>query len=112
MYAPMPPQLVRVREHIVETWPEVRRITSSKAFKAAVEEMHGDRLTRVPRGFPADHPAAEYLKHRQFLAAREFPAALATDPAFYPTVVNTFKAIVPLVRFLNAPLADRDPERR
>jgi uncharacterized protein (TIGR02453 family) len=105
MYAPQSPQLVKVREHIVETWPEIRRITRSKAFVSRVAALHGDRLTRVPRGFPADHPGAEFLKHRQFLASREFPAELATQDDFYPTLLGTFKAIVPLVRFLNAPLS-------
>jgi uncharacterized protein (TIGR02453 family) len=105
MYAPQSPQLVTVREHIVETWPEIRRITKSKAFVSRVGTLTGDRLTRVPRGFPADHPGAEFLKHRQFLASHEFPADLAVADDFYPTLVSTFTAIVPLVRFLNAPLS-------
>jgi uncharacterized protein (TIGR02453 family) len=105
MYAPQPPQLVQVREHIAETWPEVRRIVKSRTFLTRVGALDGERLTRLPRGFPCDHPAAEYLKHRQFLAGREFPSGFATDENFYPTLLATFKAIVPLVRFLNEPLA-------
>ena len=58
----------------------------------------------MPRGYPKEHPAAEYLKHRNFLAGREFPPDFATSTAFYPTLVQTFKACMPLVRFLNAPL--------
>lgn len=108
MYAPQPPHLVKVREHIVETWPEIRKITRSKAFVNRVGTLHGDRLTRVPRGFPADHPAVEFLKHRQFLASHEFPAELATNTDFYPTLLATFTAILPLVRFLNEPLSNRD----
>jgi uncharacterized protein (TIGR02453 family) len=104
MYAPESPHLVKVREHIVSTWPEIRKITKGKAFVRHVGELHGDRLTRVPRGFPADHPASEYLKHRQFLASHEFPAELAIADNFYPTLLGTFAAIVPLVRFLNEPL--------
>jgi uncharacterized protein (TIGR02453 family) len=105
MYAPQSPQLVRVREHIVDTWPEIRKITTARAFASRVGALHGDRLTRVPRGFPADHPSVEFLKHRQFLASREFPADFATTDAFYATLLATFAAIVPLVRFLNAPLS-------
>ncbi|HEY7501225.1 MAG TPA: DUF2461 domain-containing protein [Vicinamibacterales bacterium] len=113
MYAPLPPQLVRVREHIADTWPDIRRIARSRAFVARVGELDGEKLTRVPRGFAADHPASEYLKHRQFLAGREFPAELATSEDFYPTLVATFKAITPLVRFLNEPLMERpDPGSR
>jgi len=103
MYAPQPPQLVRVREHIAGTWPAIDRITRHKSFRA-VTELDGEKLARVPRGFAADHPAAEYLKHRQFLAGRELPAELAADDDFYPTLLTTFKAIAPLVAFLNAPL--------
>jgi uncharacterized protein (TIGR02453 family) len=107
MYAPLPPQLVRVREHIAGTWPEIDRIARRKSFRA-VTSLDGERLTRVPRGYAADHPAAEYLKHRQFLAGRELPADLAVRDDFYPTLLDTFKAIVPLVAFLNAPLTSRD----
>ena len=90
MYAPPTPQLVRVREHIVDTWPEIRKITTSRAFTNRVGTLGGDRLTRVPRGFAADHPSVDFLKHRQFLAAREFPADFATGDDFYPTLLETF----------------------
>ena len=103
MYSPLPPQLVQVRQHIASTWPQIQRIATGKRF-TSVTALDGEKLTRVPRGFPSDHPAAEYLKHRQFLAGRELPAALAADDDFYPTLVETFRAIVPLVTFLNAPL--------
>ena len=60
----------------------------------------------MPRGYRADHPAAEYLKHCQFYGGAEFPASLAHSREFYPTLIATFKALMPLVRFLNEPLAD------
>jgi len=107
MYAPMPPQLVRVREHIAGTWPEIQRITQRKSF-LTVTTLDGEKLARIPRGFPADHPSGEYLKHRQFLAGREFPVNLAVEDEFYSTLLATFKAIVPLVAFLNRPLTDRE----
>ena len=103
-YAPPPPQLVRIREHISRTHPELHRLTRAAAFRRTVGVLDGDRLTRLPRGFAADDPAADYLKHRNFLAGRELPAAFACSPPFYPTLVATFKAIMPLVRFLNEPL--------
>jgi uncharacterized protein (TIGR02453 family) len=101
MYAPEPQDLLRVRQHIASTWPELQRIVRHRAFKANFTVLDGQRLTRVPRGFATDHEAAEYLKHRQFLAGREFPARLASSADFYPTILATFKAAVPLIRFLN-----------
>ena len=103
-YRPEPPDLVRIREHIAATFPEIRRLTRAAAFRRAVGELEGERLTRVPRGFAKDDPAAEYLKFRYFLAGREFPAEFAASPDFYPTLIATYKAVMPLVRFLNEPL--------
>lgn len=112
MWRPEPFELVRVREHIAETWPEIRTITRARAFRSRFEELSGDTMTRVPRGYPSDHPAAEFLKFRQFYGGAEFPASLAYSREFYSTLVSTFKALMPLVRFLNAPLVKETGGRR
>jgi uncharacterized protein (TIGR02453 family) len=107
MYHPEPPDLHRVRMHIAETWPEVEQTVRAARFRRLLGEVEGDRLTRLPRGFAADHPAADYLKYRRFVAGREFPAAFAHSREFYPTLLATFRALMPLVRFLNQPLMHR-----
>jgi hypothetical protein len=65
----------------------------------------------VPRGYLKDHPAAHYLQYKQFLAGREYPAAFATSPQFYPELLKVFRAAAPVVTFLNAPLRARLAER-
>ena len=112
MWRPEPPELVRIREHIADTWPEIRSIARSASFRRRFEELSGDTMTRVPRGYKSDHPAAPYLRHRQFYGGAEFPAALAHSRELYPTLIATFKALMPLVRFLNEPLvpAERMPD--
>lgn len=107
MWRPEPPELVRLREHIAETWPDIKDITGSRTFRRRFEKLSGDTLTRVPRGYPSDHPAASFLKYRQFYGGAEFPASLAHSREFYPTLIATFKALMPLVRFLNEPLVER-----
>jgi uncharacterized protein (TIGR02453 family) len=104
MYAPQTPQLHAVREHIAVNSRRLRAIVSSPAFRRAVGALEGEQLQRVPRGFPKDHEAAEYLKYRQFLAGCEFPAAFARSPKFYGGLVRVFRHIAPLIRFLNEPL--------
>ena len=74
---------------------------------SAAGRLDGARLARVPRGYRADHPAAEYLRYQQFFAGRQFPADLACSPRFYPTLLRTFRALAPLVTFLNTPLRAR-----
>ena len=108
MWRPEPPDLLRVREHIADTWPEVRTIVTRRPFTRHFGEMGGETLTRVPRGFARDHPAADYLRHVQFTAGREFPATFAHSREFYPTLLEVFKTLMPLVRFLNEPLPGSD----
>jgi uncharacterized protein (TIGR02453 family) len=104
MYSPQPAQLFAVREHIAGHVQQLRAIIESPGFRKQVGELGGDKLTRVPRGFAKDHPAAEFLKHKHFIAGAEFPAAFATDPKFYKTLLAVFRQVTPLARFLNAPL--------
>jgi uncharacterized protein (TIGR02453 family) len=104
MYAPQPPQLQAVREHIAGHAKRLRTIVESPGFRRHVGRLEGEQLQRVPRGFPADHPAAGFLKYRQFLAGRDLPPAVACRPAFYSTLLGVFRQVAPLARFLNEPL--------
>jgi uncharacterized protein (TIGR02453 family) len=112
MWRPEPPELVRLRQHIDETWPEIHDLTRRVAFRKRFGELAGDTMTRVPRGYPSDHPAAAYLKFRQFYGGAEFPASLACSREFYATLLATFKALMPLVRFLNEPLVEASAPSR
>jgi uncharacterized protein (TIGR02453 family) len=104
MYAPETSQLHAVREHIAANVKRLRAIVESPSFRRSVGSLGGERLQRVPRGFAKDHEAAEFLKHRQFLVGREFPAAFACSPRFYAGLLNVFRHVAPLTRFLNEPL--------
>jgi uncharacterized protein (TIGR02453 family) len=112
LWRPDTSQLQLVREHIVDNLREFDRIVKSPRF-TRLGGLQGDTLTRVPRGFAKDHPAAAYLQHRQFMGFREEPAAFATRKDFYQQLKWTLETITPMVRFLNEPLVEAErPERR
>lgn len=100
LYMPEPQALLKIRQRIAETPTAFRTIVESPAV-TRIGGLQGETLTRVPRGFSADHPAAGYLKHKQFLAFREWPPDLATSPRFWPELLSVFRAVAPLVAFLN-----------
>jgi uncharacterized protein (TIGR02453 family) len=106
MYSPPPQALQSVREHISANSKRLRTLVESPAFRREIGALEGERLQRVPRGFPKDHEAAEYLKFRQFLAGREFAPSFATAPRFYDGILGVFRRIAPLMRFLNEPLIE------
>jgi uncharacterized protein (TIGR02453 family) len=107
IYAPQAPELHAIREHLAANFRRFKSIVESAGFRSAFGEVGGDRLQRVPRGFTADHPAAEFLKFRQFLVAREYPATFACDRRFYAELLARFRQMAPLVHFLNEPLLSR-----
>jgi uncharacterized protein (TIGR02453 family) len=107
LYMPGTSELTVIRQHIAAKHPQLERIVESSAFKRVVGSLAGEQLSRVPRGFANDHPAAHYLRFRQFLAGREYPANFAVSPRFYGEVVKVFRQVAPLTRFLNAPLLAR-----
>lgn len=104
LYMPSSADLRLIREHIAEHPTSLRKIVTAKAFRQAVGELTGEQLSTMPRGYAKDHPAAEHLRFKQFLASREFEASFATDDRFYAELLTVFRAVAPLVRFLNTPL--------
>jgi uncharacterized protein (TIGR02453 family) len=102
MYMPSTSDLQAIRNQIATTYPHFHRLVTASTFKKTVGELTGDRLTRVPNGYQKDHPAAHYLQFKQFIGGREYDAALAATPRFYPELLRVFKAVTPLVRFLNS----------
>jgi hypothetical protein len=110
IYMPSASDLQAIREHVAATHPRLHRLVSARAFARAVGELGGERLTRVPRGYMKEHPAARYLQHRQFLAGREYEAPFAASPRFYGELLKVFRAVAPLVRFLNEAIETRRAE--
>jgi uncharacterized protein (TIGR02453 family) len=104
MYAPDTSQLQAERDHIATNIKRFRTIVESPRFRRSFGKLEGERLQRVPRGYPKDHEAAEYLTYRQFLAGKEYPTRFASSPGFYRGIVGVFREVAPLARFLNEPL--------
>ena len=111
LWRPDTSQLHLVREHIAEHHKRLTKIVTSPRMKK-LGGLQGDRMTRVPRGFAKDHPAADYLQHRQFMAFREEDAAFATSKTFYRELRATIETILPLLQFLNEPLVTAQETRR
>ena len=100
-YMPSPADLRAIRASIAQRHRRLHRLLTATEFTRTVGALGGEQLSRVPRGYPKDHPAADYLRHKQFVAGREFPADFATSARFYTELLKVFRAVAPLVEFLN-----------
>jgi uncharacterized protein (TIGR02453 family) len=107
IYMPEPQTLLAIRQHLAERHEEFRKIAAARAVRRLFTAVQGEQLTRVPKGYPCDHPAADLLRMKQYLLYVELPPDLATTPALYTEVVKHFRAMTPFVEFLNAPLREK-----
>jgi uncharacterized protein (TIGR02453 family) len=107
VYMPDPAALLAIRNHIAEHHQALRKILKARAVKELLGEMQGEQLARVPKGFCAEHPAADLLRFKRFILYVELPAGLATTPDFFGEIVKRFRAMQPFLDFLTAPLASR-----
>jgi uncharacterized protein (TIGR02453 family) len=112
IYMPSSNELSAIRAAIAEDRRRFHRVVTAPAFRRAVGELSGEQLTRVPRGYLADHPAADYLRHKQFIGGREYPAEFATSPRFYSELLSVFRGVAPLVMFLNDAIITRSNDAR
>jgi uncharacterized protein (TIGR02453 family) len=104
VYMPMPEHLLAIRTYLAEHHEEFRKIAAARDVRRLFGDVAGDALSRVPKGFPADHPAADLLRMKQFLLFGALEAPLATTPRLYRELVIRFQSMTPFLEFLNRPL--------
>ncbi|MCW2730137.1 MAG: hypothetical protein JWR13_953 [Mycobacterium sp.] len=67
----------------------------------------GDRLKTSPRGYDADHPRIELLRHRSLTVGRDYGfEPIIHTPEFVDAVRADWKAARPLVEWISARLGD------
>jgi uncharacterized protein (TIGR02453 family) len=107
VYMPGSEELRAIRQRIARNHKRFRSIIEAPEFRKLFGQLWGDQLTRPPQGFPKDHPAIELLRYKQFLVDVTRPAELAESPKLLPTLVTSFRAMMPMVRFLNESLKEQ-----
>lgn len=104
VYMPGSAELLAIRRHISANPVAYGAVVSNRTFKRYFGEVTGERLVRPPKGFPPDDPAIETLKQKQFLASENLDPELALSPKLLPELSKRFKALAPLIDYLNQPL--------
>jgi uncharacterized protein (TIGR02453 family) len=105
IYMPSPETLLAVRNHLAEYHKEFEAILKARSVKRLVGDIQGDQLSRTPKGFACDHPAADLLRRKQIYFFTELSPEIATTPDIFNEVVTRFETMTPFIEFLNAPLA-------
>jgi uncharacterized protein (TIGR02453 family) len=104
-YMPEKEQLAAIRQWLLDHHDEFRKLLARPAVRKAFTEFEGNALTRPPKGFPAEHPALDLVKCRQWGLSATLPAEAALDPKLAAMVIRHFKLAAPVVDALNTPIA-------
>jgi uncharacterized protein (TIGR02453 family) len=93
-------ELFKIRTAVATNPKEFFKIVKSKKFIDRFGGLDGERLSRPPKGFAADHEAIEYLKLKSFTVSEEFSQSEAVSADYPGMLAESFKASYPLVVFL------------
>jgi uncharacterized protein (TIGR02453 family) len=103
VWMPPRPALNRIREAIADDPEGFAAIVRTPGFTRRFGGLESEHmLTRMPRGYEADHPAAEWLRHQSFTAGRSLDESLLGSPKLVDALMKDFAMILPLVRWINA----------
>jgi uncharacterized protein (TIGR02453 family) len=107
LWMPEAEHLKLVRQEIDYNYDEFLSIVKDKTFKKYFGDLHkGDdiSLANVPKGYEKDNPAIPYLKLKCLIAETEIGDAELTKATLHRKVINVFRAIQPLLNFINRSL--------
>jgi uncharacterized protein (TIGR02453 family) len=103
LWMPPRPQLNKIRDAIAEDPAGFDRMAKglTKRYGDLEDEA---KLTRMPRGFAEDHPAAKWLRYQSFTSGRSLKDAEVTGAELPALLARDFQGLLPLVRWLNGAL--------
>jgi uncharacterized protein (TIGR02453 family) len=112
-FMPDTEQLLAIRRYLLEHHEEYRKLAQARGFRRMFPVDEGQqRLSRSPKGFPAEHAAADLYRQKRWGFGVSLAADASTKADFAKTVAEHFRAAAPLVELLNSPLAAKAEKPR
>jgi uncharacterized protein (TIGR02453 family) len=105
VYSPERDELLAYRTLLQEHYEEFQALLSGKQLKRTLGGLQGEQLSRMPKGFPVDHPAEALLRQRQWYLEGVLDIKLLTSRKLPSEIARHFELMTPIVEFLNRPFA-------
>ncbi len=100
-WRPPAERLREIRQLVVSDPNGLRKVLKSKALHEAYGDLQTeDMLARVPKGFDADAPMADYLKLKSYIAWRQTSIKRLPPEKLSAKILEEFSALSPLVKWL------------
>lgn len=101
LYCPQSDILKSVRTDIVENSNFYKEIINDKDFTKYFDEIHGEKLSSAPRGFPKDFKDIELLKFKSHTAFHKITDSDLIKPDFIQKTVDIFESMVSFNTYFN-----------
>lgn len=109
IWMPDAEHLKKVRQEIDYNLSDFKKIVESKKFRAMYGQLDKSReytLTRVPKGYDADNPAAEYLKMKSYVAMINLTDETLLSKDLVKKTVAAFETLQPMLEFVNQSMGE------
>ncbi|MGC2694741.1 MAG: DUF2461 domain-containing protein, partial [Candidatus Angelobacter sp.] len=107
VWGPDRDELLAYRTLLQEHYQEFQAILADKKLKRLTGALEGEQLSRMPKGFPVDHPAEGLLRRKQWYLEARLDIKLLTTPKLVTGLAARFAAMAPMVEFLNRPFTQK-----
>lgn len=101
IYMPGPDELAALRSAFLADQRPFRKLIADRSLLKLMGQPTSQSLAKVPKAFDAGHPAADLLRLKQFYFYVDLDPKLATTPKVTTEIVRHFKALAPLIHYLN-----------
>lgn len=106
LWHPSSDVLKKVRTEIDYEGDRLREILEAKPFSDWFEIFQRDKLKTAPKGYPRDHEFIDLLRLKSIAALRPITREDIFSDGFHDMVVESYRAIVPLLDFINVAIHD------
>jgi uncharacterized protein (TIGR02453 family) len=106
-------RLAAIRDAVADdrTGPSLKRALTT--LEKAGFQIGGERLKTTPRGYDADHPRIDLLRHKQVIASRSYGfEKVIHTPGVATLVRDDWRALKPLVSWLQRAVAGVPEDER
>ena len=104
LWHPQPDTLRRVRQFLIDNPGSWKAAAHDPKFRKRFELDDSERLTRTPRGFPADFEFADDLRRKNFVAFRSIDDHVMTGPRLLKLLETDLAGLAPFTDYLCAAL--------
>jgi len=99
-YMPLPAELAALRQEIDYNPENFLSIINNPEFKSIYPTLDGEKLIKPPKGYEANNPMVEYLKHKSMVVSTPIADALLTQDNLLETLTHYSKVLHPFLKFI------------